>query len=660
MSAHSQTIRRLRQASGVACVVALIGAASWWFRIGEGPSFDLLSVFTSPATPTNIVILNLDEPSYDALNQVYGSIWGRTNYAALLRRLKEDGSGPVIFDAFFADPSTPSADADFANAIKDHGQVILAADLSAPTGPGFAGKTVRPPFTDFREVALAWGVSDATREILDLDGVVRRHSLDGDLHKSLASAAFAALRPEETNQIASTDRWLRYYSGLHKVRLSYYLAFDREPGFFKDKIVVIGGKPRTKWQGEEADEFRIPNRELVSGVEIHTTMLLNLLNRDWLVRLPPWAEFIVVIVFSLLIGFGVRLLKPIPGAFAGLGCALLLGAIAVLCVTQFDAWFPWATLAGVVVPAAWIASLAVYKGELRPSLTEYTDPPAPLPAGTQSAPHIPGYALLRCIGRGAYGEVWIARNHIGTFNAVKVVFRNRLPEARAYEREFRGIRRYTPVSLQHPGLVKILHVGRDDNAQYFHYVMELGDDEVAGQKIDAETYQPRNFAKDLAQKGRLPVMKCIAMGIALCEPLEFLHARKLMHRDIKPANIIFFDGIPKLADVGLVTEYTRNPDDMSYMGTEGYMAESPTKPSSDIYSFGKVLYEALTGLDRRQFPALPDWIDSSNNDVAGFMALNSIILRCCDRSPGKRYQHAGELHEALLELERRLGNQDAG
>jgi serine/threonine protein kinase len=131
-----------------------------------------------------------------------------------------------------------------------------------------------------------------------------------------------------------------------------------------------------------------------------------------------------------------------------------------------------------------------------------------------------------------------------------------------------------------------------------------------------------------------------------------------MHRDIKPANIIFFDGIPKLADVGLVTEYTRNPGDMSYMGTEGYMAESPTKPSSDIYSFGKVLYEALTGLDRRQFPALPDWI-ASNNDVAGFMALNSIILRCCDRSPGKRYQHAGELHEALLELERRLGSQDA-
>ena len=652
MSAHSQTIRRLRQASGVACVVALIGAASCWFRIGEGLSFDLLSVFTSRAASNNIVILRLDEYSHQIHQQTYGKIWKRTIHADLLRRLKADGSGPVIFDTFLVDSSTPEDDADLASAIKDHGRVFLAADLSKTAGPRIAGASVRRP-TNFVDVALGWGVSDAT---LDADLVVRQHSRGDDVYQSLATAAAAVLRPDQPDLTNSVNRWLRYYSALPD--MSYSLAFNQAAGFFKDKIVVIGGTPRTKHLGEEADEFRIPNGDLVSGVDIHTTMLLNLLNRDWLVRLPPWAEFIVIIMFGLLVGYGLRLLKPIPGALAGVGCALLLGAIGVLCVAQFRAWFPWVTLAGVVVPGAWIASLAVYKGELRHSRSEYTDPPAPLPAGTQSAPHIPGYALLRCIGRGAYGEVWIARNHIGTFNAVKVVFRNRLPEARAYEREFRGIRRYTPVSLRHPGLVKILHVGRDDNAQYFHYVMELGDDEVAGQEINPETYQPRNFAKDLAQKGHLPVAQCIAMGIALCKPLEFLHSKRLMHRDIKPANIIFVEGIPKLADVGLVTEYNRNPDEMSYMGTEGYMAESPTKPSSDIYSFGKVLYEALTGLDRRQFPALPDWIES-NNDVAEFMALNSIILRCCDRTPARRYQHAGELHEALLELERRLAKVDA-
>ena len=643
----------MRQASGIACVVAIIGAASWWFRVGEALSFDLTAACASPPATPNVLILSMDESSHEALNQIYGEIWRRTNHANLLHRLKEDGSGLVIFDAFFPDPSDASEDAEFANAIKDHGQVILAADRSKTVGPRIAGNAIRRPWTNFLDAALGWGVSDATR---DFDDVVRRHSLDGDMHKSLAAAAAAALGLEQPEP--GVEKWLRYYGALHQ--MSYHLAFDCAPGFFKDKIIVVGGKPRTKLQAEEADEFRTPytfwNGDFMSGVEIHTTMLLNFLNRDWLVRLPPWAEFIAIIVFSLLIGFGSRLLKPIPGAFAAIGCAVFIAAMGVLMVTQLGAWFPWVTLAGVVVPGAWIASLAAYKGELRAPRSESypEDLPLPLPEQTNAAPHVPGYALLRCIGRGAYGEVWLARNHIGTFNAVKLVYRNRLPEGRAYEREFRGIRKYTPVSLRHPGLVKILHVGRDDKAQYFHYVMELGDDEMTGQEINPDSYQPRNLAKDLAQKSHLPVAECIAMGIALCEPLEFLHARRLMHRDIKPANIIFFDGIPKLADVGLVTEYNRNPGDMSYMGTEGYMAESPTKPSSDIYSLGKVLYEALTGLDRRQFPTLPDWI-GANDDVAEFMGLNSIILRCCDRNPSKRYQDAGELLKALAELERSLG-----
>jgi len=652
VSAHSQTRRKLRQASGIACVATLIGAGSWWFHLGEGLSFDLLSVLTSPAPPTNIVILSLDEPSYNHLNQIYGSIWGRTNYADLLRRLKKDGSGPVIFDTFLVDKSTPDADADLAAAIKDHGKVILTADLSNTTGPGFAGTSIRRPLTTFLEAALGWGVSDAPRDF----GVVRRHSLDDEMYQSLATAAAVALRLEPDG---NPDRWLRYYGSLTNLTMSYYLAFDRAPGFFTNKIVIIGGKPRTKFQAEEADEYRTPftfwNGSFMPGVEIHTTMLLNLLNRDWLSRLPPWIEAPLILLFSFLTGFGLRLLKPMHGMWAAGGCALATAAVGVLCVVFGNAWFPWVTLAGIVVPGAWLASLAAYKQEARaPRSESYPEEfRTPLPEGTATAPHVPGYALLRCIGRGAYGEVWLAQNHIGTYNALKLVYRSRLPEGRAYEREFRGIRKYTPVSLRHPGLVKILHVGRDDKAQYFHYVMELGDDETTGQEINPETYEPRNLAKDLAKKNHLPVADCVVMGIALCEPLEYLHSHRLMHRDIKPANIIFFDGIPKLADVGLVTEYNRDPGDMSYMGTEGYMAESPTKPSSDIYSFGKVLYEALTGLDRRQFPTLPDWIDTTS-DVAEFMRLNSIILRCCDRDPRKRYQNAGELHKALLEIERRL------
>src|SRR5207247_1439740 len=71
----------------------------------------------------------------------------------------------------------------------------------------------------------------------------------------------------------------------------------------------------------------------------------------------------------------------------------------------------------------------------------------------------------------------------------------------------------------------------------------------------------------------------------------------------KPSNIIFVSGVPKLADIGLVTEADTT---LSYVGTEGYIPpEGPGAAQADIFSLGKVLYEISTGQDRRQFPDLP-------------------------------------------------------
>src|SRR5215475_6565132 len=90
-------------------------------------------------------------------------------------------------------------------------------------------------------------------------------------------------------------------------------------------------------------------------------------------------------------------------------------------------------------------------------------------------PTIPDHTLLRPIGRGAYGEVWLARNVMGTLRAVKVVERKQFKSDRPYEREFAGIQRYEPVSRSADGLVHVLHVGRNDAEGYFYYVMELAD-----------------------------------------------------------------------------------------------------------------------------------------------------------------------------------------
>src|SRR5262245_19637510 len=101
-------------------------------------------------------------------------------------------------------------------------------------------------------------------------------------------------------------------------------------------------------------------------------------------------------------------------------------------------------------------------------------PPAPIPSPLV-VPCIPDHELLRRIGKGSYGEVWLARNVMGTYRAVKVIYRHSFDTARPFERELSGIQRFEPVSRLHDGLVDILQVGRNEPEGYFYYVMELAD-----------------------------------------------------------------------------------------------------------------------------------------------------------------------------------------
>ena len=98
------------------------------------------------------------------------------------------------------------------------------------------------------------------------------------------------------------------------------------------------------------------------------------------------------------------------------------------------------------------------------------------PSRERVPPAIPDHELLRCIGRGSYGEVWLARNVMGAFRAVKIVYRETFDSDRPYEREYKGIQKLEPISRRHESQVDILHVGRNDKAGYFYYVMELADD----------------------------------------------------------------------------------------------------------------------------------------------------------------------------------------
>src|ERR1043166_2465516 len=107
-------------------------------------------------------------------------------------------------------------------------------------------------------------------------------------------------------------------------------------------------------------------------------------------------------------------------------------------------------------------------------------------------PPIPDHEIIVPIGRGSYGEVWLARSITGALRAIKVVWRCHFATERPYEREFHGIVRFEPISRSHPGVVNVLHVGRDDAAGCFFYVMELAD--AAGQRNDGVT-ESRNIGQ---------------------------------------------------------------------------------------------------------------------------------------------------------------------
>src|SRR5262249_4789640 len=180
-----------------------------------------------------------------------------------------------------------------------------------------------------------------------------------------------------------------------------------------------------------------------------------------------------------------------------------------------------------------------------------------------------------------------------------------------------------------------------------YYSMELADDHIAGREIDIAHYEPRTLKSDLARHQRLSADDSIRLGSSLTEALEALHAHGLTHRDIKPSNIIFTDGVPKLADIGLVAASGQQ----CFVGTEGYVPpEGPGTPQADIYSLGKLLYETCTGKDRLDFPEIDSQL-STRPDREQLLQLNDVLVKACAQDPKKRYRAAAEMNRDLTALD---------
>ena len=219
----------------------------------------------------------------------------------------------------------------------------------------------------------------------------------------------------------------------------------------------------------------------------------------------------------------------------------------------------------------------------------------------QSPPEVPDFDLLRPIGKGAFGQVWLATNRTtGRLRAVKLVSLNPSDRQDRAGREIVSlVRLEANVRNQHPNLLGIHHVGQ--TAHYLFYVMDPADDITGSPASSDPGYRPRTL-KERLRDGPLPPDDCFRYARQLLAGLACIHKADMVHRDVKPANCLFMGGDLKLADFGLLAPAsTQN----SRLGTLKYMPpDGQMDVRADVYAAGLVIYEMLTGLPPESFPHL--------------------------------------------------------
>jgi CHASE2 domain-containing sensor protein len=675
----------------VLCGLVLWGApiCDWWV---DG-SYDYQFLFGTHAVTNKVVLIQMDNRAYNDFHQQrfdpdhnIGQPWDRRLHARLLQKLADGGASLVVLDTFFRATNTAEGDEALAAGLRRQSNVVLMAKDAKVEDPTFVGVQPNYPAEIFMEAARSnCGVAKFDA---DSDGVVRKHwpfpSPGPSTPAQFQSLAWAAaeLAGASLDNDHARERWLRYYHEGAWVRTGYRDALEEDPATnFFGKIVFIGSQPQTtEPRDPEVDKFRTPFTRLGKsmgggmawgGVDLNITEFLNLLNNDWLERLPAWAEALALVVSGILLGGGLCKLRPLPALFTA---AIVAIAVTLVCVSWSyygKHWFPWLVIAGGQVPFAlgWAIFMpAFYRVQDTITIATLTSArnrnraSGPAPTPPEEMPEAPDYELFDPpFGEGSYGKVWIAKNAIGQLQALKVVYLSKFDNhTDPFDREFNGISHYKPISDKHPGLLRVDFVSRKRDG-YFYYVMELGDPLKPGWERNPSSYRPRDLVsvQKLSPGKRLPVKECIRIGIALSDALEFLHQQGLTHRDIKPQNIIFVNGQPKLADVGLTQEIRPLEAERTFVGTPGYMPPPPERPGTaqaDIYALGMVLYVLSTGRAPTHFPDLATTLVQSPGPE-GFLPLNNVILKACEADLGVRYKTAADFKAALEGLEKGLGDQ---
>ncbi len=292
------------------------------------------------------------------------------------------------------------------------------------------------------------------------------------------------------------------------------------------------------------------------------------------------------------------------------------------------------------------------------------DFPQDLPGGDQPGDLVGTYRLVRELGRGGMGVVWLAERSDGLVNrsvALKLPHqagqRAGLAERMAREREILG-------SLTHPNIARLYDAGLTAEHRPF-----LAIEYVEGRPIDA-------YCRDL----RLDTAARVRLFLQVANAVAYAHAMLVVHRDLKPANILVAaDGQVRLLDFGIaklldheqaretaLTEFSGRPLTLDYASPEQIRGD-PLTIGSDVYSLGVVLYELLSGerpykLKRDSRGALEDAILDTDPPLPSGVAeppsrrslrgdLDTIVLKSLKKQPVERY---ATVHALVDDLERYL------
>jgi eukaryotic-like serine/threonine-protein kinase len=221
------------------------------------------------------------------------------------------------------------------------------------------------------------------------------------------------------------------------------------------------------------------------------------------------------------------------------------------------------------------------------------------------------------------------------------------------QREARAV-----AQLSHPNILAIHDFGRQDEVAYA--VMEL---------LEGETLRAR------LQQGALSARKAVELSVQMAEGLAAAHEKGIVHRDLKPENLfVTKDGLVKILDFGLAkrTEQDRTGETSAptasklteagvVMGTIGYMSPEqvrglPVDHRSDIFSFGTILYELLSGKRAFKRDTAADTMSAilkeeppeiAADGTPPSPALQRIVQHCLEKNPGERFQSARDLAFAL-------------